>query len=101
MIGIRNIDGGNAFLAFGNIALDGSNPTPVVTGLSKIFPGCHGASLNASAAPGLGTSTLSTQPVANSGTLNINAFMPTSAGNPTLIASTGVELLNWWAVGER
>lgn len=101
MLGLRTIDGGECYLAFGQIALDGTNPTPVVTGLSKIFPGCHGASLSSSVAPGAGTSALATTPTANAGTLNIHGFMPTGAALTALIVSTATEVVNWWAIGQK
>lgn len=79
----------------GIAALDGSNPTPVSSGLTTIL--ACGATLSGTSAPGLGTSTLST---AISGTtINVYGWMPTGAGDTTLIASTGTESFNWWAFG--
>lgn len=77
------------------VALDGSNPTTVATGLTTVVSG--GACLSGTAAPGLSTSTLS---VAISTTnLDIYAWKPTGAGDTTLIASTGTESFHWWAIG--
>jgi hypothetical protein len=82
-------------VARGETALDGSNPTPVVTGLTTVVG--FSATLKGSVAPGLGTSVL-TQ-VISSGTVNVYAWKPTGATDPTLIASTGTESFDWVAIG--
>ncbi len=82
-------------LARGETALDGSNPTPVVTGLTTVLG--FSCTLKGSAAPGVGTTVL-TQ-VISSGTVNVYAWKPTATGDCTLIASTGTESFDWVAVG--
>lgn len=82
-------------LARGETALDGSNPTPVVTGLTTIV--AFVAILKGSAAPGVGTSVLTA--TVSSGTASVYAWKPTSDSDPTLIASTGTESFYWVAVG--
>lgn len=77
------------------VALDGSNPTTVASGLTTIV--ACGACLAGTDAPGLGTAVLST---AISGTnINVYAWKPTDATDPTLIASDGEETFHWWAIG--
>ncbi|MGE5500701.1 MAG: hypothetical protein ACM3W4_02110 [Ignavibacteriales bacterium] len=82
-------------MAGGEIALDGSNPTPITTGLTTIT----GASvaLKGTAAPGVGTSVLTYG--VSGGTLNVYAWKVTATGDATLIASTGTETIGWSAVG--
>jgi hypothetical protein len=76
------------------VALDGSNPTTVATGLTTVIAG--GACLSGTAAPGLSTCALS---VAISSTnLDIYGWKPTGAADCALIASGGTELLHWWAI---
>jgi hypothetical protein len=79
----------------GEIALDGSNPTAVATGLTAITS--VQLTLKGTAAPGLSTSTLSYG--VSGGTLNIYGWMPTGAGDATLIASTGTETVGYTATG--
>lgn len=82
-------------IARGETALDGSNPTPVATGLTTVI--AFTATLKGTAAPGVGTSILT----ANiSGTdVNVYAWKVTGAGDTTLIASTGTESFYWTAIG--
>jgi hypothetical protein len=82
-------------VARGETALDGSNPTPVVTGLSTVTG--FSATLKGSAAPGVGTTTLTY--TASAGTVSVYAWKPTSNSDPTLIASTGTETFGWTAIG--
>ncbi len=82
-------------IARGATALDGSNPTPVVTGLTTVVG--FAATLQGSAAPGVGTSVLTH--TISSGTVSVYAWKPTSNADPTLIASTGTETFSWVAVG--
>ena len=82
-------------LARGVTTLDGGNPTPVITGLTTVI--AFTCALAGAVAPGLGTTTL-TYAIA-AGTVNVYAWKPTGAGNPTLIASTGTEDFAWIAVG--
>jgi hypothetical protein len=79
----------------GEIALDGSNPTPVVTGLTTIT----GASitLKDSAAPGAEPTTFSY--TSSGGTLSIYAWKPTAAGDTALVASTATDTVGWIATG--
>lgn len=82
-------------IARGETALDGSNPTPVVTGLTTVTG--FACSLSGSAAPGVGTCCLTY--TISGGTVSVYAWKPTGAGDCTLIASTGTETFGWVAVG--
>lgn len=82
-------------IARGETALDGSNPTPVATGLTTVI--AFVATLKGSVAPGLNTSVLTAD--ISGATVNVYAWKPTSATNPTLIASTGTESFYWMAIG--
>jgi len=82
-------------IAGGEVALDGSNPTPVATGLTTIAG--VSLALKGTAAPGVGTSVLTYD--TSGGTLNIYAWKPTSNADPTLIASAGTETVGWTAYG--
>lgn|SRR5574341_363024 len=80
------------------VALDGSNPTSVAHGLTTCVAAF--AQLVGSAAPGDSTSILTA--VINGANIDVYAWKHTTggaAGNPTLIASTGTETFNWFAVG--
>lgn len=83
-------------VARGETALDGSNATPVATGLTTVV--AFVATLKGSAAPGLGTQKL-TAVIDTGGSVNVYAWKPTGAGDCTLIASTGTESFYWVAVG--
>lgn len=93
----RTVDGVAADyrIARGSQALDGSNPTPVATGLTTVV--AFVASLRGAVAPGVDTSVL-THAVSGA-TVNVYAWKPTSNSNPTLIASTGTDTFDWIAVG--
>ena len=95
--GVGGVAAGYA-IARGLDALDGSNATPITTGLATVVSSV--CTLSGTAAPGLSTSTLSS---ANTnyatGALAVYAWKPTGAGDTTLIASTGTESFNWIAVG--
>lgn len=82
-------------LARGEATLDGSNPTPVASGLTTIIAAL--VSLKGSAAPGVGTSQLTC--VISGTTINVYGWKPTSNADTTLIASTGTEGFYWVAVG--
>lgn len=84
-------------LARGETALDGSNPTPVATGLTTIVAAV--VTLKGTAAPGVGTSVLTVDFTGTDGTLNVYAWKPTSNADPTLIASTGTETFEWVVIG--
>lgn len=80
----------------GTGTLDGSNPTPVTTGLTTVVAGC--ATFEGSAAPALDPTVLTV--AASSGTLNVYAWKVTGAGDTTLIASTNsARLFHWIAIG--
>lgn len=85
-------------IARGTTALDGSNPTPVTTGLATVVSAT--VTLEGSSAPGVGTSVL-TQATTNWGTgaLAVYAWKVTATGDCTLVASTGTETFDWIAVG--
>lgn len=82
-------------LARGEAALDGSNPTPVATGLTSIVAAA--LTLSGSSSPGVGTSVLTY--AVSGATLNVYAWKVTSDADPTLIASTGTETFSWIAIG--
>lgn len=82
----------------GVTALDGSNPTPVTTGLSTVVAAT--VSLEGTAAPGVGTSVLTVASTNYAtGALAVYAWKVTGTGDCTLIASTGTENFEWVAVG--
>ncbi len=81
----------------GAAALDGSNPTPVVTGLTTILAFSVNLAVSAIGGSGLSTSVLTG--VISSGTLNVYGWKPTGAGDTTLIATDGTDSFSWLAVG--
>ena len=81
-------------IARGEIALDGSNPTPVATGLTTVVS--FHAMLKGTAAPGDSTSVLSAD--ISGATVNVYAWK-TDGTDPTFIASTGTETIYWSAIG--
>lgn len=85
-------------VARGVTALDGSNPTPVTTGLTTVVAAT--LTLEYAVAPGVGTS-LVTVASTNyaTGALAVYAWKVTSNADPTLVASTGTENFEWVAVG--
>lgn len=91
------VTGGLRFASGSAAALDGSNPTPVATGLTTIV--AAGVQLRGTAAPGDNTSVLTTDYSGADGTLNVYAWKNTGGTDPTLVASTGTETFDWWAVG--
>ena len=82
-------------IARGETALDGSNPTPVATGLTTVV--AFVATLKGTAAPGVSTSVLTYD--ISGATVNVYAWKPTSTSVPTLVASTGTESFGWIAIG--
>lgn len=82
-------------LARGETALDGSNPTPVATGLTTIV--AVALALKKNSAPGVGTSVVTYDTTA--GTLNLYGWKVTATGDATLVASTGTETVGWIAIG--
>jgi predicted RecA/RadA family phage recombinase len=84
-------------IARGEAALDGSNPTPVATGLATVI--AFVATLKGTAAPGVGTSVLTANIAGAAGNVDVYAWKPTSNADPTLVASTGTESFYWTAIG--
>jgi hypothetical protein len=82
-------------VARGETALDGSNPTPVTTGLTTIT-GCA-LSIKSTAAPGVSTSVITYG--SSSGTMNMYGWKPTSNADPTMIASAGTDTVGWVCLG--
>jgi hypothetical protein len=78
-------------------ALDGSNPTPISTGLATITSAS--VTLRGTAAPGDNTSVLTCDYSGSDGTLNVYAWKNTGGTDPTLVASTGTETFDWIAIG--
>lgn len=80
----------------GTVTLDGSNPTPVTTGLTTVVTGL--VSMKSTATPG-------DDPVYftvdySGGTLNVYAWKNTTGTDPTLVASTNNTVtIDWVAVG--
>ena len=89
----------NLRMEAGSVALDGTNPTVVTTTFTAITA-CY-AGMQDSVAPGLGTSIITTVKanVAEASTISIYAWKPTTSDDVTVIASTGTETVDWWAVG--
>jgi hypothetical protein len=83
-------------IAFGEQALDGSNPTPVVTGLATVD--AIVAVLKKTTSPGVATSVLTTDE-GSAGTANVYAWKVTASNDATLVASTGTESFYWAALG--
>lgn len=94
---VLGLTGGYMVARGGAAALDGSNPTPITTGLSTIVAAC--VQLRGTAAPGDNTSVLTTDFSGSDGTLNVYAWKNTSGSDPTLVASTGTETFDWFAIG--
>ena len=84
-------------IATGSIALSGTNPTSISTGLNVIL--AAGATLKESATPGVATSIFTVTVPASGGTLSLYEWMVTSSANPTLVASTNTETVLWFAIG--
>lgn len=82
----------------GEIALDGSNPTPVQTPFKTILG--VALALKGTSAPGDNTSVLTYDaPAASPGLVNIYAWKNTSGTDPTLVASTGTETVSYVVMG--
>lgn len=82
-------------IAAGTVALDGSNPTDVATGLTTILGAS--VSLEGTSAPGDNTSVLTYG--ISGGTLSIYAWKNTGGTDPTLQASTGTENVSYVCFG--
>ncbi len=87
--------GGTIFkVAAGEVTLDGSNPTPVTTGLTTIAAAT--CTRKSTAAPGVSTHLFSVSYSGSDGTLNIYAWKPTASGDCTGIASTDAAGIVCW-----
>lgn len=95
--GVSGAGAGYKIARGGAAALDGSNPTPIATGLTTIVAAV--VQLRGTAAPGDNTSVLTTDFTGSDGTLNVYAWKNTSGSDPTLVASTGTETFDWIAIG--
>jgi hypothetical protein len=95
--GITGVAGGYKIARGTAAALDGSNPTPIATGLTTIVSAA--VQLRGTAAPGDNTSVLTTDYTGSDGTLNVYAWKNTGGSDPTLVASTGTETFDWIAIG--
>jgi hypothetical protein len=82
-------------LARGETALDGSNPTPVTTGLTTIVA----CTLTIKATAALGDNTSVVSYGTSSGTMNMYGFKNTGGTDPTLVDSTGTDTIGWICVG--
>jgi hypothetical protein len=79
----------------GEVALDGTNPTAVATGLTTITS--VSLTLKTASAPGVSTECVTYD--VSGGTLNIYGWKATSLSNPTLIASTGTDTVGYLVTG--
>jgi hypothetical protein len=87
-------------IARGEVTLDGSNPTPITTGLATVVA-CT-VSLKSSSAPGDDPSWLSVDygGGVTAGAVNLYAWKNTGGTDPTLVASTNSSaVVSWIAVG--
>jgi hypothetical protein len=87
-------------IARGEVTLDGSNPTPITTGLATVVA-CT-VSLKSSSAPGDDPSWLSVDYAGGvtAGAVNLYAWKNTGGTDPTLVASTNSSaVVSWIAVG--
>jgi hypothetical protein len=94
---IKGVASGYKIARGGSAALDGSNPTPIATGLATIVAAV--AVLNGSSAPGDGTSVLTVGYTGSDGTLNVYGWKNTGGTDPILVASTGTDAFDWIAIG--
>ena len=86
----------NAKIVSGTAVLDGSNPTPIATGLTRVTG--VALTLGGSSAPGDNTSVLTY--AISGGTVNVYAWKNTGGTDPTLVASTGTEAFSYVIQGE-
>lgn len=96
-VSVGGVGAGYRIARGGAAALDGSNPTPIATGLTTIVAAF--AQLRGTSAPGDNTSVLTTDFSGSDGTLNVYAWKNTGGTDPTLVASTGTETFDWIAIG--
>ncbi len=76
------------------MALDGSNPTPIVTGFTKV----EAVALNLQGAGAIGDNTSILTYAIDGGTVNVYAWKA-AAADPTLEASTGTETFSYTILG--
>lgn len=81
----------------GTMALDGGNPTPIVTGLRAID--AVAVTLEGSATPGDGASVLTY--AISGGTVNVYAWQNTGGTDPTLTASTDTDTFSFIIIGRE
>lgn len=85
-------------IARGEATLDGSNPTPVTTGLNTIVAAY--AVQKSATTPGDDPSAVTVDYTGSDGTLNLYAWKNTGGTDPTLVASTNSSAVYCWiAVG--
>lgn len=87
-------------IARGEVTLDGSNPTPITTGLATVVAAT--ATLKTAAAPGDDPSWLTVDygGGVTAGELDIYAWKNTGGTDPTLVASTNsTAVVSWIAIG--
>lgn len=94
---VGNVDGATPLkVKTGTVALDGTNPTDVATGLTTIIGAA--VSLKQATAPGDDPSWLSCD--WSGGTLSIYAWKNTGGTDPTLVASTNsTAVISYIAIG--
>lgn len=92
---VNTINSGQAIFS-GEIALDGSNPTPVTTGLTTIA-GCD-VVIKSTSAP---STTTVVSYGSSGGTLNIYGWKPNTITDNTLVASTGTDTVGWTCGGTK
>lgn len=86
-------------VASGSLALDGSNPSSVSTGLSVLL-GCA-VTYQESTAPGDNVAMFSVQTTAGAGRLDVYAWEFISGTDPTLVASDWTGVVQWFCNGTR
>lgn len=80
----------------GTVTLDGSNPTPITTGLSSI----SGVTLTQQGSTAPGDDPVYLTVTTSSGTANVYAWKNTGGTDPTLVASTdNATVVQWIACG--
>lgn len=79
----------------GEIALDGSNPTPIASGLTTVTS--VALTLKGSSAPGDSTEVVTYD--VSGGTVNVYGWKNTGGTDPTLVASTGTETVGYVIIG--
>jgi len=85
-------------VARGTATLDGSNPTPVATGLTTIVAAV--VTQKSAVTPGDDPSAFTVDYTGSDGTLNIYAWKNTGGTDPTLVASTNnAATVDWVAIG--